>query len=246
VRVDGAVALVTGGSSGIGAAVAARLAARGASVLVAGRDRAATERVARAVGGEPRVADLSTPDGPAGLAAAAGEPDILVASAGTGWKGPFAEMPPGTLDELITVNLRAPLALTRALLPGMLARGRGHVALVASIAGLTGVASESGYAATKAALVVFAESLRLELAGTGVGVTVVSPGVVDTPFFDRRGTPYDRRTPKPIPAGRVAAALVDAIERDKAEIVVPRWLGIAPRMRGLAPGAYRALARRFG
>jgi short-subunit dehydrogenase len=246
VRVDGAVALVTGGSSGIGAAVAARLAAGNAKVIVAGRDRAATERVARATGGEPLVADLSTPDGPAGLAAAAGPVDLLVASAGAGWRGPFAEMPLGTLDELITVNLRAPLALTRALLPGMLTRGRGHVALIASIAGLTGVASESGYAATKAALVVFAESLRLELAGTGVGVTVISPGVVDTPFFDRRGTPYDRRTPKPIPADTVARAVVRAVERDTPEVVVPRWLGIAPRIRGLAPGAYRVLARRFG
>jgi short-subunit dehydrogenase len=246
VRLDAAVALVTGGSSGIGAAVATRLAGRGARVLVAGRDPAATERVARAAGGTPYVADLSTADGPAELAARAGAVDLLVASAGTGWKGPFAEMPASTLDQLITVNVRAPLALTRALLPGMLARGRGHIALVGSIAGLTGVASESGYAATKAAVLVFAESLRLELAGTGVGVTVVSPGVVDTPFFQRRGVPYDRRTPRPIPADRVAAALVRAIEHDRAEVIVPRWLGIAPRVRGMAPGVYRALARRFG
>jgi len=244
------VVLVTGASAGIGAAVAAELAARGAVVLAAGRDPAATERVAERTGAHALVADLTDPDAPSALAARAvnehGRVDALVASAGMGWRGSLAEMPVDTLDQLIALNLRAPLVLSRALLPGMLARGRGHVMLLASIAGLTGVASESVYAATKAGLVVFAESLRLEIAGSGVGVGVVSPGAVATGFFDRRGAPYDRRFPRPIRPALVARTVVDAIERDRTDVVLPRWLGVAPRVRALAPRTYRRLARRLG
>jgi short-subunit dehydrogenase len=249
VRVDGAVVLVTGASAGIGSAVVAELAARGATVLAAGRDPAATERAAARAGAHPLVADLATPAGPVELAARAldvhGRVDVLVASAGVGWRGSLAEMPPDTLDHLLALNLRAPLALARALLPGMLARGRGQLTLLASIAGLTGVASESVYAASKAGLVVFAESLRLEVAGSGVGVAVVSPGAVATGFFDRRGTPYDRRFPRPVSAARVARAVVEATERGR-DRVLPRWLGVAPRVRALAPGTYQRLARRLG
>jgi short-subunit dehydrogenase len=249
VRFEGAVVLITGASAGIGAAVAAQLAGRGARVLAAGRDPAATAAVAERTGAHPLLADLGTPAGPDELAAAAlavhGRVDALIASAGAGWRGPLAEMPAGTLDELITLNLRAPILLARALLPGMLARGTGQLTLLASIAGLTGVASESVYAATKAGLVVFAESLRLEVAGSGVGVAVVSPGAVDTGFFARRGTPYDRGFPRPLDVRRVARAVVRATERDR-DVVLPRWLGVAPKVRAVLPGTYRRLARRLG
>lgn len=244
-----AVALVTGASAGIGAAVASELVARGATVLAAGRDPAATARIAELAGAHPLVADLAAPDGPAELAASAlavhGRVDILVASAGAGWRGPLTDQPVPTVDQLLAVNLRAPIMLARALLPGMLARGHGQLTLLASIAGLTGVASESVYAATKAGLVVFAESLRLEVAGSGVGVAVVSPGAVDTGFFARRGSPYDRRFPRPISPARVARVVVEATERG-GDRVVPRWLGVAPRVRALAPHTYQRLARRLG
>lgn len=231
-RLAGARILVTGASGGIGAALVPRLTARGATVL-------ATSRTG------PLAVDLATPDGPAELARRTGDVDAVVHNAGIGWKGSLADMDPGELDRLLAVNVRAPIALTRALLPAMVARGSGRVVVVASIAGLTGVAGESAYAASKAGLLVFAESLRLELAGTGVGVGTVSPGAVDTGFFARRGTPYDRRVPKPVEPGRVAAAIVDALE-GKDDVVVPAWLGIAPKVRALAPRTYRRLARRFG
>jgi len=247
---EGAVVLVTGASGGIGAAVIAGLVARGAVVLAAGRDPAATRRVAVGAGALPLVADLASPDGPAALAAEAtavrGRVDALVAGAGIGWRGALPDMPADRVDQLLAVNLRAPITLTRALLPGMLDRGRGRVTLLASIAGLTGVANESVYAATKAGLIVFAESLRLEIAGTGVGVAVVSPGAVGTDFFARRGAPYDRRFPRPVHPDRVARAVVATVERERDEVVVPRWLAVAPRVRALAPRAYRSLARRFG
>src|SRR6266498_598590 len=149
-------------------------------------------------------------------------------------------------ERLVTLNLVAPVRLTRLLLPGMLERGGGHLVYVTSIAGATGVAREAVYAATKAGLGTFADSVREEVAGSGVTVSVVVPGVVDTPFFDRRGSAYDRSWPAPIPAQRVARALLRAISSDRAEVFAPAWIRLPARFKGAAPGLYRRLALRFG
>ncbi|WP_213452312.1 SDR family NAD(P)-dependent oxidoreductase [Rhizomonospora bruguierae] len=246
-RVDGAVALVTGASSGIGRRLATRLVDSGARVFAHGRDPAA---LAEVPGATPIAMDLADPSAPRALARRvldlAGRVDLLVNNAGAGWAGPFADLPPEDLDRLLAVNLRAPAHLTRAVLPGMLDRGRGRLLFVGSIAGRLGVREEAVYAAAKAGLDVFAESLRLELAGTGVGVTVVVPGVVDTPFFERRGLPYRRRRPRPLPVERVAEAVLDAVEADRPEVYLPAWLRLPVAVRALAPGGYRRLTRRFG
>ena len=236
-RIRDSVVLVTGASSGLGRAAAERLAGAGARLIAHGRDEAA-------------LADLALPGEADRLAQAAlavhGRLDIVVSNAGQGWAGQFADMPPGDLDRLIAVNLAAPVRLTRAVLPAMLAAGRGHLAFVGSIAGRTGVAGEALYAATKAGLDTFAESLRFELSGRGIGVGVFVPGVVDTPFFDRRGRAYQRRSPRPRPAPEVAAALVRMIETGRAEAYAPRWLRLPVAVRGAMPGVYRGLAGRFG
>jgi short-subunit dehydrogenase len=249
-RLDGSVALVTGASAGIGAGIAERLAASGARVVVHGRDERRTDAVARRTGGVPIVADLAVPGAAAELGEAAlavhGRLDIVVANAGLGWSGPFVEMSPADIDSLVALDLLAPVQLVRRLLPPMLDRRLGHIALVGSVAGRTGVAGEAVYAATKGALDVFAESLRLELRGTGVAVSLTVPGVVDTGFFAARGRPYDRDRPRPVPAADVARALVDAVAHDRAEVWVPGWLRAAPAVRALAPGLYRRLAARFG
>ncbi len=124
----------------------------------------------------------------------------------------------------------------------MVERKHGAICFVTSIAGRTGVAGEAVYSATKAGLDAFAESLRGETAGSGVNISVVVPGVVDTGFFETRGSPYTRTRPRPIPAETVADAVVRAVQRDRAEEWRPRWLRIAPTVRALAPGAFRALA----
>jgi short-subunit dehydrogenase len=243
VRINGSVALVTGASSGIGREVAQRLAAAGARVLAHGRDSEALARL----DATPLVADLAEPGAGARLAEAArreaGRVDILVANAGLGWAGPFAEMPPGMTERLLAVNLAAPIELTRALLPHMDA---GYLIYVTSIAGRMGVAGEAVYSATKAGLDSFAESLRFEMYGHPIRVGVFVPGVVETAFFERRGLPYARKSPRPIPAARVADRIVGMIRRGSAEAYAPGWLRMPVAVRGTLPGLYRRLGARFG
>jgi short-subunit dehydrogenase len=246
----GAACLVTGASSGIGRATAVRLARLGARVVALGRDEASLRDVADRTGGRVVVADLARAeevDHAAGEATEAfGRVDVLVNNAGEGWAGPFSKIDPDTAGELVAVNLTAPIRLTRALLPAMLERGQGHVVNVASIAGHVGVGGEAVYAATKGGLIAFSESLRYELAGTCVAVSVVTPGVVATSFFERRGRPYDRSFPKQIPATAVAEAVERAITTGRAEVFAPPWMLLPARLRGAVPGLYRRLAGRFG
>ena len=136
------------------------------------------------------------------------------------------------------------MRLSAALAPGMARRGYGRIVNVASIAGFVGVAREAVYSAAKAGLIAFSESTRYEFSGTGVGVTVVVPSAVETSFFARRGQPYGRRLPRPVAATRVAEALVNAVERDVAEVFVPRWTVVPVRLRGGLPGLFRRAASR--
>jgi short-subunit dehydrogenase len=244
-------ALVTGASSGIGAAVARRLAAQGDWQLVLnGRDRTRLERVAADTSAAAFPADLTRPGADRQLAEFAldsmGRVDLLVTSAGIGWAGEFSAMPPSAIDEVLGVDVLAPMHLTRLLLPSMIEAGAGRVVLIGSVAGTVGVRGEAVYSAAKAALATFAEALRYELRGTGVGVSHVVPGVVDTPFFERRGTPYRRSRPKPVPAERVADAVWYAVARGRDEVYVPGWLWLPRRVHGGAPALYRRLAARFG
>ena len=245
------VALVTGSSSGIGATTAAALARRGYRVVVHGRDEQATAAVAMAVGGVPVCADLAR-DGEAerlaerALEVGRGRVEVLVNNAGFGWRGDFGTMPAGTAERLLAVNLAAPIALTRALLPGMRERDAGRLVFVSSIAGRVGVGGETVYAASKAGLDCFADSLRGELRGSRIAVGVVVAGVIETPFFERRGTPYARRWPRPIPVERAAEAVMRCVERGAAEVYVPRWLRVPVAVQGVAPGVYRWLEGRFG
>lgn len=247
---SGAACLVTGASSGIGRATALALARAGARLVLTGRNEARLGAVADDTGGEAIVADLTEPDAPERVAREAEERlhgvDVLVNNAGVGLAGPLLDVDFARVDELVAVNLRAPILLTRSLLPGMLERGGGAIVNVASIAGHVGVGGEAVYAATKAGLIGFSESLRQELIGTSVRVSVVSPGVVDTLFFERRGVPYARRRPRPVPAERVARTIVAAIETGAPRLFVARWFAFPVRLQETLPGIYRTLAARFG
>lgn len=249
-NLDRAVAVVTGGSRGIGRATARALAARGAVVVVVGRDESALRDVARETGGGYEVADVTDVDHAARVVrrtvAEHGRLDVVVANAGVGFAGDFTGMPERRIDELVDVNVKAPVLLARAALPVMITQGTGSLVFVTSIAGAVLVPGEAVYSMTKAAIEAFVEPLREELRGSGVAVSTVVPGVVATGFFEARGRAYDRRFPRPLPPGRVADAVVVAVTTGRRRVVTPRWLLVATTFRTLVPRAYRTMARRFG
>ncbi|MHA1563851.1 MAG: SDR family oxidoreductase [Alphaproteobacteria bacterium] len=176
-------ALVTGASSGIGAAVTRALCALGLKVYALARRQQALAELADEVGCIPIVADVNDTEQ---LSAALGDLpiDILVNNAGLGrgFKG-LAKSTGDDISRVIETNVSAVLQVTRLVMPGMVERGRGHIVNLGSIAGIhpTGLAL---YGASKGAIHLFCQNLRLELRGSGVRVTEICPGRVETPFFE--------------------------------------------------------------
>lgn len=244
----GAIILITGSSHGIGADIARALHALGSRVILHGRDGGAALSAELGVPGV--AADLAEPGAAVELYQQAnqlhGYLDVIVHCAGLGHFGAVAEMDPAEISRMLALNLQAPIELTRAALPDMISVATGHIAFVASIAGLIGVADESVYSASKSGLVGFADGLRLEVARHGVGVSVICPGAVETDFFRVRGAPYTRRFPRPVKPAHVAQQVVNSIEHNRARKVMPRWLALAPAVKAIAPTAYESLAHRFG
>jgi short-subunit dehydrogenase len=199
------LALVTGASSGIGLAYAQALARRGYDLVLTGRRRERLDALAAEVGAlgaraEAVVADLGTRDGLAQVEAVCRDRplDLLVNNAGLAHYMPFAQLPPDKLDELLQVNTVAVVKLARASLDGMLARGRGAILNVASLLAFSGaqnnrqLPARAIYASTKAFMVAFTQLLAAELAGSGVNVHVVCPGVVVSEFHTRQGMDLSR------------------------------------------------------
>jgi short-subunit dehydrogenase len=249
VRLAGARTLVTGATGGIGAAIARALHAQGATVVLTGRREEVLEELCADLGerAETVAMDLSEPDAPARLAEAAGAVDVLVANAALPASGRIEEFSPEDIDRSIDVNLRAPVQLTRALLPGMLERGRGHVVLVSSLSGKVASPRSGLYSATKFGLRGFAAGLREDVEPLGIGVTVVFPGFVSgAGFFAESGVTLPRwvatRTPE-----QVAAAVVRGVERERAEIdVAPLSLRVGTRLSELVPVTAARVQRRLG
>jgi short-subunit dehydrogenase len=190
------LALVTGASGGIGAALARELARHGHDLVLAARGVAAMEALAAELreggaGATVIPADLSKPGAAATLAdeiARSGVAlDILVNNAGLGAAGRFDRVDPARIGEILQVNIVALTELTRLLLPGMIARGRGRVMLVASVAGFQPGPRMAAYFASKAYVLSLGEALAYELRGTGVSVTVLCPGATATNFFTVAG-----------------------------------------------------------
>ncbi|MDQ1700319.1 MAG: hypothetical protein QOG34_2182 [Frankiaceae bacterium] len=250
VQLSGKVVVVTGASRGIGAATARALAARGATVVGTGRDATALSAVMDNIAGTAVLGDVRDPGHADEVVRrtldAHGRLDAVVVNAGIGHTGAFVEMPPDRIDELLDVDVRAPVAMARAALPELTRSGEGVMVFVTSIAGVLLVPRESLYSAAKAAMEAFAELLREEVRGTGVHVGTVIPGAVRTEFFINRGAPYERSFPKPIPPEPVAAGVLKVIEDSVDRVVVPGWLRGPMLLRRLAPRGYRALSRRYG
>jgi short-subunit dehydrogenase len=189
--------VVTGGSDGIGRSLARRFAADGATIVLVARNTAALTETARDIVDHYRVAthvialDLTASDATARLEAElmklALYCDVLVNSAGMGLAGPFVDHTAADVTRLADLNVRALTDLMRHFLPGMLARGRGGILNVASLAGYAPGPYQAAYYASKAYVIALTEAVGYECAGQGVRISVVAPGPVDTGFHDRMG-----------------------------------------------------------
>jgi short-subunit dehydrogenase len=251
--------LLTGASSGIGRELARELSARGARLAIAARRRDRLDALAEelAGGGRARPVVLETDLARRGAAAALAEEavvalggvDVLVNNAGGGVGGRIAAV--GDRDEAreaFEVNLWSPLALVAALVPAMVERGAGTVVNVTSLAQVTTWPSFGGYAATKAALAVATETLRLELAGTGVHVVEAIPGPVDTAVqAETRLAPGIEASLDRVPLGdprEMARRIVRAIDRRDARVIYPRRTAVAYHLPSLARWETRRTAVR--
>jgi NAD(P)-dependent dehydrogenase (short-subunit alcohol dehydrogenase family) len=217
----GEIAIVTGASSGIGAATARELARRGASVVLAARRVAELDAQAQAIreaGGSALAihTDIADPADVVSLAertlATHGRVDVLVNNAGAGWLTPLASSPPEGIAGLVEVNLLGAMLLTRAVLPGMLERRHGAVISVGSLSGR--VAMEPLYSATKYGLRGFSLALRRQVAGSGVSVSLVSPGNINTAMTQH----VVARLPEP---DLVSTTIADLVRHPRREVVVP-------------------------
>ena len=222
--------IITGGSQGIGAALAGAIAAPGARVSLIARGEPALRDTARRTGADWATADVTEPSQ---LAAAInrlesdhGPVDVLVCCAGIAVPGRFADLSMQEIAHQMTVNYLGSVNAVRAVLPGMVERSSGRIVLTSSTAGLLGVVGYTGYGPTKAAIRHYALALRYELENTGVTVSVVYPPDTDTPGF---ATESPRRPPEtaaiagtipPISAQRVADAIVSGVERGKPHIAI--------------------------
>ena len=234
-QLRGKVALVTGASKGLGVHIALALAKQGVHLVLAARTANAlldTCRAAEAHGVRALAVpvDLSDRASLEALVTRAentfGRVDILVNNAGVLFSEDYATIAPDAIDQTIRVNLRAPMLLTRRVLPGMIARGEGHIVNVSSVGGLGGAAYHESYSATKHALLGFTRSLRLTLRAERhpIGASAVCPGFVpDTGMFHQSM----RETGAEMPAlfgtastDSVARAVIRAIQHNHAEVVV--------------------------
>ena len=267
------VALVTGGSSGLGRALTLELAERGLRVAATSRD---LSRLTDLDGDRILPVALEVTDSTSRESAIsevrawAGRIDVLVNNAGFGLIGPAAELETDDVRALLETNVVGPLALTRAVVPEMAARRSGRIVMIGSVSGVTATPFAGAYCGSKAALRLLSDSLRMELAPFGIHVVLVEPGAIESAFAERSLAGLDcysrpqslyrsvtdaieRRArlsqDRPTPAAEAARAIVDAVlqPRPPARLRVGRGALLLPLI-GLLPRWLRdrLLARRFG
>ncbi|GGO02779.1 SDR family NAD(P)-dependent oxidoreductase [Saccharibacillus kuerlensis] len=248
------IVFITGASSGIGA-LAARLASeRGAVPILAARSEAKLRRAAEAVPGPHGICPLDVGSEESVEAAVLkvieeyGRIDILINNAGYGRFETAEEMDLADYEGIMNVNYLGVVRCTKAVLPHMRRNGSGQIVTVASMAGKFATAKSAGYAASKHAVLGFMNSLRQELHGSGIAVSSINPGPIDTPFFETAdpGGSYIQNVSRFIlPPEKVAREMVRIMETRRDEIDLPRYLGIVIRLYGLMPRTADKLARRF-
>jgi uncharacterized protein len=245
---------ITGAGSGIGAEVARQLAQRGAIPILTGRNEAKLQAAADSIGGRPAIYRLDVTDNEQVRAVACriaeehGGIDVLLNNAGFGMFERFEDAPLEHFEAMMDTNYMGIVRCTQAVLPQMRKQGSGHIVNVASIAGKLGTPKSTGYSASKHAVLGLTNALRMELKGTGIAVSAVNPGPIDTPFFEKadpegnyvRNVRWFMMTPE-----RVAREIVKVIDKRKAEVDLPFTAAFGVKLVQLFPTAANKLAGRL-
>lgn len=243
---DGNV-LVTGATGGIGQAIARAFAGRGAQLVLSGRRLPELQALAGELGARALPADLGDRSEVSRLLSEVGEIDVLIANAALPGAGLLSDLSQSQIDQVLEVNLRAPIGLARGLVPGMIRRGRGHLVFISSLNGRVASPQSSIYSAAKFGLRGFALGLRQDLREHGIGVSVVMPGFVSEAgmFADadvKLPPGVGTRTPE-----QVAHAVIRAAERNRAEVdVAPLGLRMGAVVAGVAPELAATVQRLTG
>jgi short-subunit dehydrogenase len=247
---QGTRVLVTGASRGIGRAVAQAFAARGCTVGLLARHEEPLAELAASLPGEGHMAlkgDVADADSVSAAVERFGQVDVLVANAGITHYRPFAQLPLDEARHMNDVNWLGTIHTVWAALPGMVERRRGHIVVVSSGGGVRGFPSAAVYNGTKAAQRAFAEALRHELHKTGVSVTTVFPGEIETSLHDHEldHMPDWYRMDRRAPAGPLGEQVVEAVEKDQRELFYPPVVRLLRVVNGVSPRLGDVMLRRI-
>jgi len=260
VNINGRLALITGASSGVGAAAAKAIARRGGRVLLVARTQSALERVAAEItasGGVAHVypADVADAADVERMASAVreevGTPDILINNAGAGRWLFVEETDPAEAVQMMAAPYFAAFYITRAFLPEMLKRHSGHIVNITSPICYLVWPGAAAYGAARWAMRGFSASLRADLHGTGIGVTLMTPGKVSSAYFannpgSEERIPWIARIYGTLTPEQVGTAIVRAVERNRGEVILPFMLRLTVMLHNVLPGPIDWLLIRTG
>ncbi|HEY7018002.1 MAG TPA: SDR family NAD(P)-dependent oxidoreductase [Gaiellaceae bacterium] len=242
------VAVVTGGSSGIGAAVARALHAKGRHCVLLARREERLRPLAEELGADWELCDVGDREAVERVAASVLERhprlSLLVNNAGIPGRGTFLQATPERIDEVTSTNYLGGVWCVRAFLPGLEAAAPSDVVNVVSVAGTVAGGKGGPYTASKHAQLAFSRSIATELRPRGIRVHTILPGFVETEGFPQRVRFGERLGRLVVEPELVAERVLAAVERDRKEVFVPRWYRIAPLAQALAPGLVARVAGR--
>jgi len=239
--------LVTGATSGVGMQVAKDLHAKGYSVYATGRSKEALLELAE-IGIHTIEADLLIENSIDQVINQCPALDVVVFSAGVGTFALAHDTTDEQIEQMMRVNVTAPMKLTRRILPRMIERKSGHLIYIASQAGKIATPKASVYAATKHALLGYANATRMEVKPLGIHVTTINPGPIDTPFLDLADATGTYKTSLKkflLSVDEVSNAVVRVINRPVREVNLPWYMGISSKVYGMAPGMIERVGRDF-
>lgn len=238
---------ITGATSGVGYALSKRLLAEGYEVWATGRAQAVLQELQLA-GAYTIPADLSEKEDVEQLLAQIGSPDVVIFSAGVGSFDFAHETSDEAIQGMMTVNVIAPMQLTRFLLPSMMNRRSGHLIFLGSQAGKVATPKASIYAASKHAIIGYTNALRMEVAPFDIHVTTINPGPIDTPFLDLADETGTYRTSLGrhlLTVETVVDAVVKTVGKPVRDVNLPWYMGITSRMHAVAPTLVERLGHKY-